>query len=113
MSNRKGKGLYTYSVAEAQNATMGQAGSLLTNDTSNDIDAPDNSVFVAIQFLEDTTFTTLSPVDAYWFGSASGATHIDADGDSTSGITFPAGMTIYGRWSSFNLATGTVIAYLG
>ena len=77
------------------------------------MDAPANAVFVAIQFLDDTTFTTLNQIDGYWFGSASGASKIDADGDSTSGITFPAGMTIYGRWDKFRLASGTVIAYVG
>ena len=33
--------------------------------------------------------------------------------DTTSGITFSAGMTIYGRWTKFNLAGGTIIAYVG
>jgi hypothetical protein len=113
MAGHKGRGLHSYTVQEAQNATMGQAGAILTNDTSNDIDAPSNQVFVALQMVEDVTFTTLTQEDNKWFGSATGATDIDSNGDSTSGITFPAGMTIYGRWTKFNLAGGSIIAYIG
>ena len=64
---KKGRGLHSYTVQEAQNATMGQAGALLTNDTSNDIDAPSNQVFVALQMVEDVTFTTLTQEDNKWF----------------------------------------------
>ena len=110
---RKGKGLYSYTVQEAQNATMGQAGSLLTNDTSNDIDAPSDQCFVALQMIDDVTFTTLTQEDNKWFGSAAGATDIDSNADTTSGITFSAGTTIYGRWSTFRLAGGSIIAYIG
>jgi len=31
----------------------------------------------------------------------------------TDGITFPAGMTIYGRWTAFELNSGSCIAYVG
>ena len=106
-------GLQGYTVQEAQNASLGQAGALLTNDTSNDIDAPTGSHWVALQIVDDVTFTTLTQESNRWFGSATGATDLDSNGDTTSGITFPSGMTIYGRWSKFNLAGGTVIAYLG
>ena len=76
-------------------------------------------VFVAITFLEDTTFNTgasgLVPADAQNFPSSDGAsTDIDADGGvAVDGETFPAGVTIYGRWTGFQLATGGVIAYVG
>jgi len=109
----KARGLHTYTVAEAQNATMGQAGALLTNDTGNDIDAPTGKVFVALQMVDDVTFTTLTQENNNWFGSANGATDIDDNGDATGTISFAAGMTIYGRWTKFNLAGGTIIAYVG
>ena len=112
MASKRG-GLQGYTVQESQNAALGQAGALLTNDTSNDIDAPTGSMWVAIQIVDDATFTTLTQQDNKWFGSATGATDLDSNGDTTSGITFSSGMTIYGRWSKFNLASGTVIAYLG
>ena len=38
----------------------------------------------------------------------------DADGGvAVDGETFPKGVTIYGRWTGFQLATGRVIAYVG
>ena len=113
MAVRDGNGLHELTVQEAQNAGLGQAGALLTNDTSNDIDAPSGSVWVALQVVEDVTFTTLTQENNTWFGSADGAILLDSNGDTTSGITFPAGMTIYGRWTKFNLAGGTIIAYVG
>ena len=106
-------GIHNYSVQEAQNVTLGQSGALLTNDTSNDMDAPTGSSWVAIQIIDDATFTTLTQESNRWYGSAAGASDLDSNGDTTFGITFPSGMTIYGRWSKFNLAGGTVIAYVG
>jgi len=64
--------------------------------------------FVAIQFLEDTTFTTLTPEDSSYIGTASG----NGDAIDTSN-TFPQGMTIFGRWTGFRLASGTIVAYQG
>ena len=112
MAGNRG-GIHNYSVQEAQNAALGQAGALLTNDASNAIDAPTGTTWVALQMVDDVTFTTLTQESNKWFGSAAGATDLDSNGDTTSGITFAAGMTIYGRWSTFTLAGGTVIAYLG
>ena len=107
------KGLQVFTVQESQNAALGQAGCILIDDTTNDIDAPTGTTWVALQIIDDATFTTLTQESNRWFGSATGATDLDSNGDTTSGITFPSGMTIYGRWSKFNLAGGTVIAYLG
>jgi len=36
-----------------------------------------------------------------------------ANGAAIDGETFPKGVTIYGRWSSFKLSSGLVIAYRG
>ena len=76
-------------------------------------------VFVAITFLEDTVFnsgtTGLVAETTQLFPDSTGTgTAIDADGgDVVDGETFPAGITIYGRWTGFQLASGRVIAYLG
>ena len=76
-------------------------------------------VFVAITFLEDTTFNTgasgLIPESAQLYPSSDGAsTDIDANGGvAVDSEVFPRGVTIYGRWTGFQLATGGVIAYLG
>ncbi len=76
-------------------------------------------VFVAITFLEDTVFDSgadgLVPEQAQNFPSSDGnSTDIDADGgDVVDSETFPKGVTIYGRWTGFKLASGRVIAYVG
>ena len=50
-----------YSVVEAQNTALGQAGSILLDQSTTDQDAePLFGVFVAIQFIEDTVFGTLT-----------------------------------------------------
>lgn len=78
------------------------------------------AVFVAIQFLEDTTFNTaaagLTPEIAQLYPSSETgiSSSIDANGGVvTDGEVFPKGVTIYGRWTAFQLATGGVIAYIG
>ena len=76
-------------------------------------------VFVAITFLEDTVFDSgtdgLVPQESQNFPSSTGtSTDIDADGgDVVDSETFPKGVTIYGRWTGFKLASGRVIAYIG
>ena len=84
--------------------TTGHLGAIFedgdTNTTSKQI--------IAIQFIEDTTFTTLTPVDSSYIGTASG----NGDAIDTSNV-FPQGMTIFGRWTGYRLASGTVVAYQG
>jgi hypothetical protein len=76
-------------------------------------------VFVAITFLEDTVFDSdsegLTPAEANNFPSSNGvSSDIDANaGAVTNGETFPKGITIYGRWTGFKLASGRVIGYIG
>ena len=101
-----------YSVVEAQNKSLGQSGSILIDQDTTDQDATcaiGEGVFGAIQFIEDTVFATLTPDDTtngYGVGAY--------NGDSLSGVAFPAGMTIYGKWTAFTLsAGGSVIAYQG
>ena len=49
-----------------------------------------------------------------WPDSTGTGTDISTlNGDNTDSETFPKGITIYGRWPSFQLATGKVIAYRG
>jgi hypothetical protein len=76
-------------------------------------------VFVAITFLEDTVFDSsasgLVAETTQLFPDSTGAgTDIDANGGvAVDSETFPKGVTIYGRWTGFQLASGGVIAYLG
>ena len=101
---------------------FGQMGSILvtgtTNDvTSNGVAGMKNAVFCAITFIEDTMFDNagLTSADNTKFPNDTvGSTGIDADGGAvTDGILFPAGITIYGRWTSLKLDSGKVIAYVG
>tara|TARA_R100000458_G_C8249275_1_gene226560 strand:- start:714 stop:1013 length:300 start_codon:yes stop_codon:yes gene_type:complete len=96
--------LHKYTVVEAQNAALGQAGAIFEDGTT----AVSGKRIVAITMLTDTTFTTLTPASSEYIGTASG----NGDAIDTSN-TFPKGVTIYGHWTAFTLNSGTVIAYLG
>ena len=110
----KDASIQRFTVQEAQNAGMGQAGSIFLNASNTDTITGN---FVAIQFITDTVFNSTSGLvsveDTLFPNSQSGATGIDSDGDAVDSATFPAGMTIYGRWPQIILASGSVIAYRG
>ena len=93
--------LHKYTVVEAQNAALGQAGAIFEDGTT----AVSGKRIVAITMLTDTTFTTLTPASSEYIGTASG----NGDAIDTSN-TFPKGVTIYGHWTAFTLNSGTVIA---
>ena len=90
------KSLHKFTVAEAQNAGMGQAGSVFIDDT-----AQHTGDFVAITAIED------SVVDI------SDCTNIANTMEDAADFTIPAGLTIYGRFEVFSLESGKVIAYRG
>ena len=106
-----------FSVSEAQNLALGQTGSILV--TGNTPCTCLNGVFVAIQFIEDTVFASASgglvaETEQLFPDDAGTGTSIDADAGAVSdSVTFPQGMTIFGRWDGFTLASGKVIAYVG
>jgi len=111
--------LQSYTVQESGNAALGQAGSIFVEGT-DEITALNDRVFVAIQFLDDTVFnssdTGLKSVgdrQSYPDSTGTGTNISTLNGAVTNGETFPAGITIYGRWLSFHLASGKVIAYVG
>mgnify|MGYP005817519615 CR=1 FL=1 len=83
----------------------GQLGSLFEDGTDNIT----SKQIIAIQFLEDTTFTTLTPSGSNLY---IGTANQDGDAIDTSNV-FPQGMTIFGRWTGYRLASGTIIAYKG
>ena len=90
------KGLHKYSVQEAQNAALGQAGSILIDDTSQH-----TGPFVAITALNDAA------VDV------SECTGIEDTMADAADFTLSKGMTIYGNFQVFALDSGKVIAYYG
>ena len=107
-----------FSVSEAQNLSLGQSGSILVTGTTACTNAI--GVFVAIQFIEDSVFASASgglvaETEQLYPDDAGAGTSIDSDaGAAIDGVTFPQGMTIFGRWSGFTLtSTGAVIAYVG
>jgi len=111
---------------------FGQMGSILITGTSNavtliggrDSDSTPASnvnrtdkVFVAITFLADTVFDNAgltSDDNTMYPNDTVASTGIDANGGAvTDSVTFPKGVTIYGRWTSILLASGSCIAYVG
>ena len=105
----------TYSVQQSENLSLGQAGSILVTGTTAVTCGAPSGVFVAIQFIEDTIFGTLTAETSELYPASNGtSTSIDANaGSNTSGQTFPQGVTIYGRWTTINLTSGKIIAYVG
>ena len=114
---------------------FGQLGSVF-NDGSSAIKPPTGKVFVAVTMVEATTFDDhgglvaqqdsaganleyISTEDA----SGTAQTAHDAGSPTTStgsgGVvvdssnSFPAGLTIFGRWTEINPTTGMIIAYIG
>jgi len=106
-----------FSVSEAQNLSLGQSGSILVTGTTACTNAI--GVFVAIQFIEDSIFASgsgglIAETEQLFPDDAGAGTSIDSDaGAAIDGVTFPQGMTIFGRWTGFQLASGAVIAYVG
>lgn len=106
-----------YAVIEAQNIAMGQAGSILVTGTTACTNL--KGVFVAIQVIEDCVFASgsgglIAETEQLFPDDTGAGTLIDADaGAAIDSVTFPAGVTIYGRWTGFQLASGKVLAYVG
>ena len=94
---------------------LGQKGSFIA--TTGNSPVLSGQVVVAITFITASVFesgsTGLVPEKTYRFPSSTeGATLIVSSSVETDGITFPAGMTIYGRWTAFELNSGSCIAYI-
>ena len=109
--------LQQYSVVEAGNVGLGQAGSILVTGTGGT--TCNDGVFVAFTFITDTVFASgvggLSAENEQMWPDDAGTSTIIADsgGVVTDTVSFPSGMTIYGRWTQFQLASGSLIAYRG
>ena len=76
-------------------------------------------VFVAIYVVTAATFNSsnttglIGEVENLHIGSNSTSTDIDANaGTVTDSVAWPIGTWLYGRWSKFQLASGSVIAYV-
>lgn len=110
---------------------FGQMGSMF-NDGTDAMTPPTNKVFVAITMLADTTFDASGGLKAdndsagaglEYVGTEAAAHNLSVGSETTSsgggGLqidasnTFPKGVTIYGRWTEIDLASGMVVAYIG
>ena len=119
-----------------------QLGSVFTKEGSGNIKPPTGKVFIAITMLDNTTFdstgglvsesfkariagggTTIGDTERNFITTA-GAAHDQTAGNANAEkgagglqvdntLEFPKGVTIYGRWTGFKLASGRVIAYVG
>jgi uncharacterized protein YcgI (DUF1989 family) len=86
--------LHKYTVVEAQNAGLGQAGCILIDDQ-----VEHTGVFVAITAITDAV-VDVSECDMSWI-------------EDVADFTIPKGVTIYGQFASIELDSGSVIAYKG
>lgn len=118
---------------------FGQLGSAYTTASSDAITPPTNKVFVAITMLADTVFdasgglvaervrvpgtnaTDPSTLDGDIYISTEQPANDLATATATEGtggkvvdsVTFPKGITIYGRWTEIDVNSGHVVAYIG
>ena len=112
---------------------FGQLGNVYTTADSDAIKPPTGKVFVAVQMLEDTVFdesggliaeprinaTVTNNVyigtDAAAHDLAAGSETVDegSGGKVVDSVTFPKGLTIYGRFTEIDVNSGSVVAYIG
>ena len=104
---------YKYTVVEGNNIALGQAGSAFL-DTDGTTFTPSNGVVVAITMVTDCGFDTLTAEGGT--GTYINTAGAGAGGDTVvAADTFPAGMTIYGRWTSVSVQTTgqKCVCYIG
>tara|TARA_R100001244_G_C5077920_1_gene113118 strand:+ start:156 stop:485 length:330 start_codon:yes stop_codon:yes gene_type:complete len=105
-------GLQKYTVVESNNLGLGQVGSAYFNGT-NTYTPQSGKVVIAIQVIDDCVFSSATVAESTDFtdqDTAEGGTNADVFGTDT----FPAGVTIYGRWTAVQLTTaGAVMLYMG
>ena len=86
--------LHKYTVVEAQNAALGQAGVILIDDPN-----AHTGPFVAITAITDAA-VDVSECDMSYI-------------EDVADFTIPKGVTIYGQFASIELDSGSVLAYRG
>ena len=109
-------------VTQHNSRAFGQGGCILVTGTAAvTATAGSGSLkFVAIQFLEDTVFDSnagglvATTENLYLDDTGTGAGVASGGGGAAiDSVTFPKGMTLFGRYDGFKLASGKVVAYLG
>ena len=104
-----------YSVVESQNIQLGQVGSAFV-DTTGQYTPPTGLKIIMITMLTDTEFSELTPTNTTVNFGTSSTTQPGTNGSQlAAGDTFPAGITIFGRWDTctLNSAGDKVLIYFG
>ena len=111
---------------------FGQLGSAFVT-TGDPIKPPTNKVFIAVTMITDTVFDSTGGLIAetrvngavtnnIYIGTEAAAHDLAASsetvdegsgGQVVDSVTFPAGVTIYGRWTEIETASGSCVAYIG
>jgi hypothetical protein len=97
---------------ESDASRLGRYGSIWVAQTTS-YTAPTGTFFCAMTFVSATIFASLG-LDAVPYPGSVGATVNTTFAGASSGLagmTFPAGCTIYGMWTSIHLTSGALIAY--
>ena len=118
---------------------FGQLGAAYTTASSDAITPPTGKVFVAITMLADTVFDATGGLIAerilvpganstadsvktgdIYIGTDQPANDLGAattdegtGGKVVDSVTFPKGVTIYGRWTEIDVNSGSIVAYVG
>lgn len=97
---------------------FGQLGSGYTTN-GDEVTPPSGKVIVAITITEDAKFEELVADTSNYSGGVAyfGDSDVDANGAGSQAVPtsdlFPAGITIYGRWTKIELGQGAAILYYG
>jgi len=90
---------------------FGAQGSTYANQGSNAIRPPEGQVYSMVQMVTDTVFTNLiAESDTTYINTSTSGGGVN--GANLESVTFSRGMIIYGRWTSIDLTSGSVIAYI-
>jgi len=105
---------------------FGQLGSVYGVAGGADLVPPTNKVFVAITMIENTIFESstglISSEPTKYINTETNANDLNEGSETTDqgsggldvdSVAFPAGMTIFGRWTEIDVATGSCVAYIG
>ena len=110
MANYATPGISRFSVVESNNVGLGQGGSAYLSDTST-YSPQTGKVVIAIQVIDDCAFANGMVSEGTDFTDNDTA-EAGTNADTFNGESFPAGITIYGRWTAVALASGAVMLYM-
>ena len=99
-----------YNSDESGSTALGQGGSIYCDGTA--VAASTGTIFVAITIVSDAIFNVLTKESGFNCPGIDAASGVGGDAIVNTD-EFPAGITIYGRWTNIDVTQGAVIAYLG